>query len=340
MGDPKFSRKKYVTPSHPWQGERIARESEIVRKYGLKNKTELWKVESLLRVFRQRARDLQAKVRSGNIQAEKEREQLLERLGRMGLLGEESDLNDVLTLDLENLLARRLQSMAYLKGLSNSSKQARQFIVHGHIGIDGRKVTIPGYFVKRGEEEAIDYFTSSPLAHDLHPARPRDETEPGPEPLPATEPEQEAPAKEPSDAPKGDEAPKKEDKTAEPAETPKADPKAEKEKVEKPPAEKPKDEKLAPPPAEKKEEPPEQPPAEEKKEKPKGEKPAPPPAEKKEESPEQPPVEEKKEKPGAADKGKEAQEEKKAAADEKVAKPPKKSEPKPEDPKNDAKEEK
>ena len=40
MGDPKFSRKTYDTPSHPWQGERIKAEVEIVRAFGLKNKTE------------------------------------------------------------------------------------------------------------------------------------------------------------------------------------------------------------------------------------------------------------------------------------------------------------
>ena len=33
MGDPKFSRKKYDTPSHPWQATRIKEENEILKKY-------------------------------------------------------------------------------------------------------------------------------------------------------------------------------------------------------------------------------------------------------------------------------------------------------------------
>ena len=49
MGDPKFSRKTYDTPSHPWQGERIKAEVEVVRAFGLKNKTEVWKAETILR---------------------------------------------------------------------------------------------------------------------------------------------------------------------------------------------------------------------------------------------------------------------------------------------------
>ncbi|MFO7619576.1 MAG: 30S ribosomal protein S4 [Thermoplasmata archaeon] len=190
MGDPKFSRRKYNTPSHPWQGERIAAENEMVRKYGLKNKTELWKVNSVLKIFRQRARDLQAKIRYGDTQAEKERDELIQRLDSLGIISKEATLDDILSLDIEILLARRLQTMAYLKGFSNSAKQARQFIVHGHISLNGRKVTIPGYVVKRSEEETLAYLSHSPLADDLHPARPKDElsADSQPKPMASEEP--------------------------------------------------------------------------------------------------------------------------------------------------------
>ncbi len=215
MGDPKFSRRRYVTPSHPWQGERIAREKELTRKYGLKNKTELWRVQSLLRIFRKRARELQAKVRYGDNQAEKEMEQLLKRLEKMGVLGGEATLDDVLVLDAENLLSRRLQTMAYLKGLSYSQKQARQFIVHGHIAIGERRVTVPGYLVKREEEEEIAYIPTSPMANELHPARPKDETEEGE--LPVTvqkEEEKDEPDEKPEEAKDdGSREPSKEDVT-------------------------------------------------------------------------------------------------------------------------------
>jgi small subunit ribosomal protein S4 len=175
MGDPKFSRRKYDTPSHPWRIERITSENEVVRKYGLKNKTEIWKVQSLLRTFRKRARDLQAKIRYGDKQAEKERDEFIKRLDSLGIISKDASLDDILSLDLESLMARRLQTMAYLKGFSNSAKQARQFIVHGHIAVNGKKVTIPGYMVKRSEEEFLGYLSYSPLADDLHPARPKDE---------------------------------------------------------------------------------------------------------------------------------------------------------------------
>jgi small subunit ribosomal protein S4 len=81
-------------------------------------------------------------------------------------------LDDVLELDIESILSRRLQTLAYLKGLANTPKQARQLICHGHIAIGGRKVNVPSYLVSKDEEEEIGYFVDSPLNEELHPARP------------------------------------------------------------------------------------------------------------------------------------------------------------------------
>ncbi|MEE9489350.1 MAG: 30S ribosomal protein S4, partial [Thermoplasmata archaeon] len=136
MGDPKFPRRKYDSPSHPWQGERMKFERELVKKYGLKNKKELWRAQTLLRRFRQRSRVLQAQSRYGDEQAEKETEELLAKLGRQGMLPQEgATLDDVLALDLEAILSRRLQTMAYVKGLGHTPNHARQLIVHGHIAV-------------------------------------------------------------------------------------------------------------------------------------------------------------------------------------------------------------
>ncbi len=126
MGDPKFSRAKFERPSHPWEAERIKAENELLKKYGLKNKKELWRSQYVLRRFRQRARELQARVRTGDKQAEKEREQLLRRLGRLGLLPlEGTTLDDVLALDVEAVLSRRLQTLTFLKGLHPVRQQGQ-----------------------------------------------------------------------------------------------------------------------------------------------------------------------------------------------------------------------
>jgi small subunit ribosomal protein S4 len=84
---------------------------------------------------------------------------------------EGSTLDDVLGLTQEAILNRRLETLVQRKGLAATCKQARQFIVHGHVSIDGRKVTIPGYVVKRSEEDKITYNPQSPISNELHPLR-------------------------------------------------------------------------------------------------------------------------------------------------------------------------
>ncbi len=176
MGDPKFSRRKYDTPAHPWEGDRIKEENELLMKYGLKNKRELWRAKSYIRGLRAQSRELQARLRSGDPQAKIETDQLLAKCARMSLLTMEgATLNDVLSLNTEAVLSRRLQTVLYRKGLAFSPKQARQLIVHGHAAIGSRRVTIPGYMVKRGEEEKVQYHEASPIANDLHPMRPKPE---------------------------------------------------------------------------------------------------------------------------------------------------------------------
>ena len=171
MGDPKFSRKTYDTPSHPWQGERIKAEVEVVRAFGLKNKTEVWKAETILRNLRKQSRDLQARLRSGDKQAQVEADALLNKCGRLGYLPVGSNLNDILSLKDEDVLSRRLQTIVFEKGLASTIKQARQMITHGHIFMNGHRVTVPGYLVTRAEEFSIEYNPSSPYTDEMHPMR-------------------------------------------------------------------------------------------------------------------------------------------------------------------------
>jgi small subunit ribosomal protein S4 len=173
MGDPKKLRKRFETPSHPWQGERIKEEKELMIKYGLKNKKEVWKAQSYLRNLRGQARNLQASLRTENPQAIKEADLLLKKCVRLGFLDEGAPLVDVLAIQIETLLSRRLQSLVYTKGLATTPKQARQMITHGHIILDDRRITIPGMIVGRQDERLIEYDESSPFAFEEHPMRPK-----------------------------------------------------------------------------------------------------------------------------------------------------------------------
>ncbi|MHB8633761.1 MAG: 30S ribosomal protein S4 [Thermoplasmatota archaeon] len=174
MGQPKFNRRHYDTPSHPWQGERIKAENEVKAKFGLKNKTEIWKAQTRLREVRSQARQLIARSRDpSDQQAAQEARQLIARLQRIGYVGENATLNEVLGMDLERILNRRLQSQVYLKGLVRTPNQARQFISHGCIKIGERRVTVPSYVVRRGEEDQITIDPTKAVADENHPVRPK-----------------------------------------------------------------------------------------------------------------------------------------------------------------------
>ena len=152
MGDPKRPRKQYETPGHPWKADRLAEELQLIGEYGLRNKRELWRAETILRKIREHARSLFALT--GEARA-REEGKLIQKLYRMGLVGENATADDVLRLTVRDLLERRLQTVVYRLGLARTLYQARQFIVHGHVYVGDRKVRSPSYHVMRGEEDKI-----------------------------------------------------------------------------------------------------------------------------------------------------------------------------------------
>lgn len=147
-------------------------ERKLLEKYGLKNKRELWKAQSVLRGFRRQARDLQARVRANEPQAQREVEGLLGRLTRLGMLPVGSPtIDDVLALGVDDILTRRFEWVAFTKGYAPTAWGARQLIVHGHFSIGDHKMTRPGYLVPAAEEAQIGYSPRSPLNNEEHPIR-------------------------------------------------------------------------------------------------------------------------------------------------------------------------
>ncbi|MFA9517852.1 30S ribosomal protein S4 [Halopenitus sp. H-Gu1] len=163
--------KGYETPNHPYQGERIAEEADLVSRYGLKNKEEFWRAQSELRNMRREARRLLGEAQGDVESAQEAGAEFLTRLRTLGILSENDDISSVLSLDVTDLLERRLQTVTYRNGLASSTSQARQFIVHGHVTVDGARVTRPAKKIDTTEEDAIAFDETSPLADELHPER-------------------------------------------------------------------------------------------------------------------------------------------------------------------------
>ncbi len=65
------------------------------------------------------------------------------------------------------LLERRLDNVVYRMGFASSRMQARQFVQHGHMLVDGRIVNIPSFRVKEGTVVEIrDPFKNNVMLED------------------------------------------------------------------------------------------------------------------------------------------------------------------------------
>jgi len=53
--------------------------------------------------------------------------------------------------NLLRLLELRVDNVVFRAGFASSRNQARQFVRHGHVSIDGERVTIPSYTLKKGQ---------------------------------------------------------------------------------------------------------------------------------------------------------------------------------------------
>lgn len=147
----KKQRKKYKRPLKPWDKQRLEEEEKVMKRFGLRRKRELWKAQALLRKYRRMAREAAAK-KDENLKSI-----LIKKLYRLGILNNENaELDDVLKLSVEDILKRRLQTIVYEKKFANTIKQARQFIVHNKVKINGRVLSFPSYLVPREEENLIE----------------------------------------------------------------------------------------------------------------------------------------------------------------------------------------
>ncbi|MCK5320997.1 30S ribosomal protein S4, partial [Candidatus Pacearchaeota archaeon] len=121
-------------------------ENVLVKRYGLKNKREIWKAKTAVSKLRRRAKGLIGKDIA-------EQQGFFDKLSKNGFIIQ--DISDVLALTEENLFERRLQTILFKKGMANTVKQARQLIVHKNVLVDGNVVNIPSFVVTRELENKI-----------------------------------------------------------------------------------------------------------------------------------------------------------------------------------------
>ena len=168
MGDPKYPRRVWRKPKRPLNYELKMEELKTLGTFGLRTKRELWKAHTELSRVRHQARSLLALRQE--VRAEKE-PILMKSLARIGLVSSDATLDDVLNLNVNDLLSRRLQTIVTKKLGFTTPYQARQAVVHGHVMIGERKVNIPSYTVTVGEEDNIHFAPESKIPQMLEKAK-------------------------------------------------------------------------------------------------------------------------------------------------------------------------
>lgn len=146
---------KFARPHKPFDLVRITAENELVKKYGLKNKKEIWKAIAKVTYYRNRAKELAKK-------SSEEQQVLFNKLKAIGLKA--NSIAEVLDLKVEDLLSRRLPSVVAKKNLATTVRQARQFVVHKKILVDSKVVNTPSYIVPVSLEERITLKQRAPRA--------------------------------------------------------------------------------------------------------------------------------------------------------------------------------
>ena len=164
MGDPKTPRRIWKKPKRPLNYNLMMDELKTLGTFGLKTKRELWKARTNLSKLRHQARSLLALRQE--IRKEKE-PVLINSLSKIGLVDKNSTLDAVLNLQVTDLLSRRLQTIVQKKLYFKTPYHARQAIVHGHIMIGDRIITIPSYVVKIDEEPKIHLIPESSFNQTL-----------------------------------------------------------------------------------------------------------------------------------------------------------------------------
>ena len=139
---PRRPHNKFERPKKPFDAITIKSEGDLIKKYGLKSRREVWKADFQIGNIRNLAKTL--------ITAEeKDKKEFIERQAKKGFAV--STIQDVLGLNKEDFLKRRLESVVSTK-FGITPRLARQLITHKHIKIGEKMIKAPSHLTTVEEE--------------------------------------------------------------------------------------------------------------------------------------------------------------------------------------------
>jgi small subunit ribosomal protein S4 len=151
---PRREAKRYQKPRKIFDAALIKEENNLINRYGLKNRREVWKAAYTIG----KIRDIAKKLITATSE---EQEKFVARQRAKGF--DVTKIADVLALNKEDSLKRRLQSIIVSKKLAKTHKQARQLITHKHISIKGHIINSPSHLTTLEEESEITLNLEVPV---------------------------------------------------------------------------------------------------------------------------------------------------------------------------------
>ncbi len=156
------------SPRRTFERERLDRELKLCGTYGLRCKSEIWRVNMTLSKMRRTAR-LLLTLPENHPRRQLEGAALLRRVHDLGFMDLEKDkLDYLLSLTVPDILERRLQTVVFKNGLAKSVHHARVLIRQRHIAVGKQIVTIPSFIVRSSQEGHISIADASPLLPGAH----------------------------------------------------------------------------------------------------------------------------------------------------------------------------
>jgi small subunit ribosomal protein S4 len=147
------SKKIYNRPRKMFDKKIMKEEQALVKRYGLKNRREVWKAGFAIGKIRDIAKELISA-------SDEDKKKFVQQQKEKGFSVE--TISDVLALNVEDYLKRRLQSILVKKGLCTKPKQARQFITHKHVSINKNIINAPSHLTTAEEEQSISLDIALP----------------------------------------------------------------------------------------------------------------------------------------------------------------------------------
>lgn len=149
-------------PRRPFVKARLDQELQLAGKYGLRNKSEIYRVTYTLAKIRKAARELLT-LEEKDPKRLFEGNALIRRLIRIGVLDKtKTKLDYVLGLKVEDFLERRLQTQVFKLGLAKSIHHARVLIRQRHIRVGKQVVDVASFVVRLDSQKLIDFALNSP----------------------------------------------------------------------------------------------------------------------------------------------------------------------------------